>query len=203
MNPRAHIAPFTRKEEGISMSTALVKELRERTGAGIMESKRALNAAGGDLEKAAAILREQGAAKASKKAGRDARQGLIETYIHGGRIGAMVEINCETDFVARTDDFKQLVKEVAMQVAAASPAWVSDSDVPAEDRAAGVAEFGDEKRFAEAKVLLSQPSIREPKRTVNDLVQDAIAKIGENIVIRRFARFELGETAGDSDAADA
>ncbi|MCO5176402.1 MAG: translation elongation factor Ts [Thermomicrobiales bacterium] len=185
------------------MSTALVKELRERTGAGIMECKRALEEAGGDLDKAAAILRDQGAAKASKKAGRDARQGLIETYIHGGRIGAMVEINCETDFVARTDDFKQLAKEVAMQIAAASPAWVSDSDVSADDRAAGITEFGDEKHFVEARVLLSQPSIREPRRTVNDLVQDAIAKIGENIVIRRFARFELGETAGDSDAADA
>ncbi len=183
------------------MSTALVKELRERTGAGIMECKRALEEAGGDLEKAAAILREQGAAKASKKAGRAALQGLIETYIHGGRIGAMVEVNCETDFVARTDDFKHLTREIAMQVAATSPEWISDADVPAEARAAGIAEFGDEKRFAEAKILLAQPSIREPKRAVGDLVQDAIAKIGENIVVRRFARFELGETAGDTDSA--
>lgn len=183
------------------MSTALVKELREQTGAGIMECKRALEEAGGDLHKAAAILREHGAAKASKKAGRDARQGLIETYIHGGRIGAMVEVNCETDFVARTDDFKHLVKEIAMQVAATSPAWVSDTEVPADDRTAGIEEFGGEKQFVEAKVLLSQPSIREPRRTVGDLVQDAIAKIGENIVVRRFARFELGETAGDTDSA--
>ncbi len=183
------------------MSTALVKELRERTGAGIMECKRALEESGGDLNKAAAILREHGAAKASKKAGREARQGLIETYVHGGRIGAMVEVNCETDFVARTDDFKHLAREIAMQVAATSPGWVNDADAPADARAAGVEEFGDEKRFAEAKVLLAQPSIRDPKRTVGDLVQDAIAKVGENIVVRRFARFELGETAGDTDSA--
>lgn len=183
------------------MSAALVKELRERTGAGVMECKRALEESGGDLNKAAAILREQGAAKASKKAGREARQGLIETYIHGGRIGAMVEVNCETDFVARTDDFKHLAKEVAMQVAATGPGWVSNAEVPADDRAAGVEEFGDEKRFVEARVLLAQPSIRDPKRTVGDLVQDAIAKIGENIVVRRFVRFELGETADDTESA--
>lgn len=183
------------------MSTALVKELRERTGAGIMESKRALEEAGGDLNKAAALLRERGAAKASKKAGREARQGLIETYIHGGRIGAMVEVNCETDFVARTDDFKHLAKEIAMQIAAVNPGWINDADVPADARAAGIAEFGDEKHFVEAKVLIAQPSIRDPKHTVGDLVQDAIAKIGENIVIRRFARFELGEMSGDTDSA--
>ncbi|HQZ89753.1 MAG TPA: translation elongation factor Ts [Thermomicrobiales bacterium] len=184
------------------MSTALVKELRERTGAGIMECKRALEDAGGDLAKAAGILREQGAAKASKKAGRSARQGIIETYIHGGRIGAMVEVNCETDFVARTDDFKHLVKEIAMQIAATNPTWINNEDVPADARSAGVEEFGDEKHFLEAKVLLTQPSIRDPKRNVGNLVQDAIAKIGENIIVRRFARFELGEMSGDADTAD-
>ena len=114
----------------------------------------------------------------------------------------MVLLGCETDFVARTDDFKHLVKEIAMQIAATNPTWINNEDVPADAHSAGVEEFGDEKHFLEAKVLLTQPSIRDPKRNVGNLVQDAIAKIGENIIVRRFARFELGEMSGDADTAD-
>jgi len=167
------------------ISAAKVKELREQTGAGIMDSKRALEAAGGDMAKAAEILKQQGLARAAKKAERKAEQGLIDAYIHaGGRIGAMVEVNCETDFVARTEDFKRLVHDIAMQVAATNPKAVGnepdleigegDGKVPAED------------------VLLKQPFIKDPSMTVGDLVQNTIAKVGENIVVRRFTRFELG-----------
>ena len=183
------------------MSTSQVKELRERTGAGIMDCKRALEEAGGNLDKAVEILRQQGIARAGKKAGRAARQGLVDTYIHaGGRIGAMVELNCETDFVARTDDFRSLAREVAMQVAASSPRYVSADEVGASAREAGIREHGDEKRFLETEVLLSQTYIRDARRTVGDLVQEAIGKLGENIVVRRVARFEVGELSG-SDAA--
>jgi elongation factor Ts len=185
------------------MSTALVKELRERTGAGIMECKRALEEANGNLEKAADILRQQGIAKAGKKAGRAARQGIIESYIHaGGRIGALVELNCETDFVARTEDFKSLARELAMQVAAMNPRYISADEASDEERAAGVSEYGDEKKFREATALLSQAYIREPRRSMDDLVKDAIAKLGENVVVRRIARFEVGEMSGDDTGAD-
>ncbi len=183
------------------MSTSQVKELRERTGAGIMECKRALEDANGNLEKATEILRQQGLAKAEKKVGREARQGLVESYIHaGGRIGAMVEVNCETDFVARTDDFRNLARDFAMQVAAMSPKYVSIDDVPDSAKEAGVKEHGDEKRFYEADVLLRQPFIRDQRRSMDDLVRDAIAKLGENIIVRRFARFELGESGPDETA---
>ena|SRR3712207_5195278 len=185
------------------MSTTLVKELRELTGAGIMDCKRALDDSNGNLEKAAELLRQQGIAKAGKKAGREARQGLIDTYIHaGGRIAAMVELNCETDFVARTDDFRSLAHEIAMQVAATNPAWVNTEDVPEDALATGVKEFGDEKRFHEATVLLAQPFIKDSRRTVGELVQGAIGKLGENIVVRRAVRFEVGEMSGDGAAAD-
>ena len=184
------------------MSTALVKELRDRTGAGIMDCKRALEETGGNLEKAVELLRQQGIAKAGQKAGREARQGLVDTYIHaGGRIGAMVELNCETDFVARTDDFRGLAHDVAMQVVATNPRYVSPDEVPDTARQAGVQEHGDEKRFLEAEVLLAQPFIRDPRRTIGDLVQEAIAKLGENIIIRRVTRFEVGEVSGDGVAA--
>jgi elongation factor Ts len=184
------------------MSTALVKELRERTGAGIMECKRALDEANGNLDKAAEILRQQGMAKAEKKVGRAARQGLIDAYIHaGGRIGAMVELNCETDFVARTDDFKTLAHEIALQVAATDVRYISRAEVPADALAAGASEYGDEKRYLEAHVLLEQPFIKDPKRTIDQLVRDAIGKLGENVVVRRAARFEVGATAGDEAEA--
>ena len=157
-------------------STELIKELRDKTGAGIMECKKAIEDALGDVGKAEQLIKERGLAMAEKKAGREAGQGLIESYVHAGRIGALIELNCETDFVARTDDFKTLAREIAMQVAATNPGRVSgqeasaDADVP----------------------LLDQPYIRDPGKTIQDLVNETIAKVRENIVIRRFARFELG-----------
>jgi elongation factor Ts len=159
----------------MASTTEQIKELRELTGAGIMECKRALDE-GGSIEGAQKLLKEWGLATAEKKAGREASQGLIESYIHGGRIGAIVEVNCETDFVARTDDFKKLAREIAMQVASMNPRRVSsqeqsnDGDVP----------------------LLDQPYIRDASKTIQDLINETIAKLRENIVVRRFARFELG-----------
>src|SRR5215467_2146204 len=155
--------------------TQLIKELREKTGAGIMECKRALDE-GGSIDEAEKLLKKWGLSTAEKKAGRETSQGLIDSYIHAGRIGAMVELNCETDFVARTDDFKALAREIAMQVAATNPTRISaseastDGDVP----------------------LLDQPYIRDPSRTIQELVNETIAKVRENVVIRRFSRFELG-----------
>lgn len=179
------------------MSTDMVKELRQRTGAGIMDCKRALDESGGNLEKATEILRQQGLAKAEKKMGREAGQGLIHSYIHaGGRIGAMIELNCETDFVARTDDFRSLAHDLAMQAAAVPPRFVTANEVSDDARAAGIAEFGDEKRFLETAVFMAQPFIKEPRRSIDDVVRDAISKVGENIVVRRVSRFEVGEAAG-------
>jgi len=167
----------------VAVSAGDVKNLRERTGAGVMECKSALEEAGGDLEKAVAILQERGMAMAEKRAHRETSQGVVECYIHaGGRIGAMVELNCETDFVARTDDFQSLAREIAMQVAAMNPAAVSDDEL-----AAGAE--GD----PDAQALLKQAYIRDPSRTVGDLVKDVIAKTGENVRVRRFSRFELGQ----------
>ena len=157
-------------------TTELIKELRDKTGAGIMECKKAIEDALGDMGKAEKLIKERGLAMAEKKAGREAGQGLIDSYVHAGRIGAMIELNCETDFVARTDDFRTLAREIAMQVAATNPRRISshesssDGDVP----------------------LLDQPYIREPDKTVQDLLNETIAKVRENIVVRRFARFELG-----------
>lgn len=183
------------------MSTELVKQLRSMTSAGVMDCKRALDEAGGNLEKAAEILRQQGLARAEKKMGRQASQGLVHTYIHaGGRIGAMIELNCETDFVARTDDFRALAHDLAMQAAAMPPRYVAEGEVSDEDRAAGVSEFGDEKRFLENTVFLSQPFIKEPRRSIDDVVRDAISRVGENIVVRRVARFEVGELVGNQEA---
>ncbi|MDI6858682.1 MAG: translation elongation factor Ts [Dehalococcoidia bacterium] len=165
-----------------NVSAADVKALREKTGAGVMECKKALTEAGGDQEKAIAILRERGLSVAERKAHRVTGQGLVECYIHaGGRIGAMVEVNCETDFVARTDDFKTLARDLAMQVAAQAPLAVTEEDLPTEA----------DSPLEEACLLL-QPFIRDPSRKVQDIVNDVIAKTGENIRVRRFARFELG-----------
>jgi elongation factor Ts len=177
----------------VAISANLVKELREKSGAGIMECKRALEETSGDLDQAAALLRQQGLAKADKKSGRSATEGLVEPYIHGGgRIGVLVEVNCETDFVARTPDFKELAHDLAMQVAATSPRYVDAGSVPEADKAGIEQEFGAGEAWAAAVCLLDQPFIKDPTLTVRDLVRDRIAKLGENIVVRRFARFEVG-----------
>lgn len=166
----------------MDISAEAVKKLRDKTGAGVMECKRALVEAHGDFDKAVEILKRSGLAKVEKKAERVARQGLIEAYIHaGGRVGAMIELNCETDFVARNEEFKTLAHDIAMQVAAMSPVYVSPDDVPPE-QAQGVAELA----------LLSQPFIKNPSQTIQDIVNERIAKFGENIMVRRFVRYELG-----------
>jgi elongation factor Ts len=176
------------------MSTQLVKELRERTSAGIMDCKRALEEANGDIDRAIEILRQQGLARADKKSGRDARQGLIEAYIHtGGRIGSMIELNCETDFVARTDDFKALAHDLALQAAAMPSRFVTENEITPEQREAGISEFGDEKQFIQNTVFLAQPFIRQANQSIEDLVKATIGKLGENIIVRRVVRFEVGE----------
>ncbi len=191
----------------------MVKELREKTGAGIMDCKKALLECGGDLEKAIESLRKKGLATAAKKAGRATKEGLIHAYIHmGGKIGVLIEVNCETDFVARTDEFKELAHNLAMQVAASSPLYVSKEDVPEEIlekerqlyREQALEQGKPEKvvdRIVEGKLnkfyqevcLLEQPFIREPEKTVSQLITEHIAKLGENIRVKRFARFQLGE----------
>lgn len=182
-----------------AITTALIKELREATGAGIMDAKRALEENDGNIERAKDFLRQQGLAKAGKKADRTANEGLVDTYIHAqGRIGAMVEVSCETDFVARTDDFKQLAKDISMQVAAMKPRFVNRDEVTEEAWIELEREFGDRESAAKAVVLVEQAFIKDAKKDINSLVTDAISKMGENIVIRRFARFELGETASEA-----
>jgi elongation factor Ts len=156
-------------------STEQIKELREKTGAGIMECKRALDE-GGSMAEAEKLLKQWGVATASKVAGKETSQGVIDSYVHAGRIGALIELNCQTDFVARTDDFKTLAREIAMQVAATNPTRMTSQE-PSQD--------GDVP-------LLDQPYIRDPGKTVQDLINETIAKTRENIVVRRFARFELG-----------
>jgi elongation factor Ts len=202
-------------------SLAQVKELRERTGVGIVDCQKALNESGGDIEKAIVYLREKGLAAAAKKAGRTAAQGVISSYIHGGgRIGVLVEVNCETDFVARTEEFQRFVKDVAMQVAAANPRYVRREEVPEEERArereiyrAQTAQSGKPPavidRIVEGKLgkffgeacLLEQPFIRDPGKTVEQLVKDLIARTGENVVVRRFARFQIGEGESTEEKA--
>jgi len=176
----------------MSVSVELVKELRERTGAGIMECKAALQESGWDLELAAKLLRKRGLVAAAKKAGRMATEGVVVSYIHGnpGRIGVLLELNCETDFVARTERFALLAKDLAMQVAATSPAYVKREDVPLEVFAG---ESQPEKFLKEA-CLLEQPFIKDPERTVGDIISEAVAVLGENIVVRRFCRYQLSET---------
>jgi elongation factor Ts len=190
-----------------------VKNLRERTGIGMMECKSALTESGGDMEKAIEILRKKGHARAEAKASREASQGVVGAYVHtNGRIGVLVEINCESDFVARNAEFQELVKEIAMQICAAKPRYVSSDQIPADLLAAEKeiikAQLGDMKKppeimekivtgklgkFFEEVCLLDQPYIREDKIKVRDLVSQAVAKIGENIKVRRFARFEIGQ----------
>ncbi len=160
-----------------------VKALRERSGAGVMDCKRALDDAEGDLERAVALLKERGLASAEKRAGRQTSQGMVESYIHaGGRLGAIVELNCETDFVARTDAFKELARNLAMQVVATDPLAVSEEDLPSGAE-------GDPEQLC----LLRQRFIKDESRTVDQVVKDVIAQTGENIQVRRFVRFELGQ----------
>jgi elongation factor Ts len=167
----------------LKVSTESIKDLREKSGAGVMECRNALAQAEGHLEKALEILKQQSLVKVEKKKSRTAAQGLIEGYVHaGGRIAAIVEVNCETDFVARTPEFKTLAHDIAMQVAAMSPLYVSQEDVPADCDVP-----------AASAALLSQPFIRDQSVTIKDLIDQAIAKIGENIRVSRFARYEVGE----------
>jgi elongation factor Ts len=166
----------------LEITTGMIKELREQSGAGVMDCRSALVGCGGDIDKALALLREKGLLKAQKKAERVTSQGLVEAYIHtAGRIGAMVEINCETDFVARTDEFKQLAHCLAMQVAALAPKYIFPEDI----------KEGEELDPVEA-CLLSQPYIKDPTRTVKDIIVEVISRTGENIKVRRFTRYELG-----------
>ena len=196
----------------MAISAEAVRDLRERTGAGMMDCKRALEECGGDVEKAVLALREAGLAAAAKKAGRDAREGLVSSYIHtGGRVGVLLEINCETDFVARNEQFQKLVKDIAMQIAGLHPLYVSQEQIPAaaleakraallEDEAlakkpeairAQIVE-GQLRKWFEEVCLLDQP-FRDGDETVGQLITNAIATIGENIRVRRFVRFALGE----------
>jgi elongation factor Ts len=193
----------------------LVKQLRERTGAGMMECKKALDEAKGDLAEAEVVLRKRGIAAAAHKSARSTRQGVVGSYIHAGaQIGVMVEVNCESDFVARTADFQQLVHDLAMQIAAASPGFIRKEDVTPEaiekekeiQRARALADGKPEKildkvvegrmsKFYEEICLLEQPFIKDNTTTVNDLIKQKIAKLGENITVARFVRFKVGETA--------
>ena len=197
----------------MDISTTKVKELREATGAGVLECRKALEQWNGDLEKATAYLREKGLAKAAKKAERVVKDGRVEVYAHpGNRVGVILEVNCESDFVARTEDFKVLVHDLALHIAFASPRYVRAEDVPAEVLEAQRAAFQSEaaatgkpanvlERIVQGKLdkyydevcLLRQPFVKDDKVKVGDLVTGAIAKIGENIVVRRFARYEVGE----------
>ncbi len=194
-------------------NTTLVKQLRERTGAGILDCQKALKESADDVEKAVDYLRQKGLAAAEKKAGRETNQGVVSSYIHaGGRIGVLIEVNCETDFVARNDEFQALVKDLCLQVAASKPEFVKRDDVPAEVREkeksiyqAQAKEMGKPEpawpkivegkleKFFEQKCLLEQPYIRDTTVTIKDLLGEKIAKIGENITVRRFTRYELGQ----------
>jgi elongation factor Ts len=197
----------------MEVTAQMVKELRERTGAGMMDCKSALAEAGGDLEKAAEVLRKRGLAAAAKKAGRIAAEGAVGSYIHGGgKIGVLVEVNCETDFVARTDEFRELVRDLAMHIAAADPRYLSRDEVT-EDVLAKEREIFRQRALDEGKpanvvdrivegrvgkfyaetVLLEQPFVKDPDKTVEQVITEKIATIKENIRVRRFARFQLGE----------
>ena len=195
------------------ITAEMVKTLRERTGAGMMDCKKALNATEGNMDKAIDFLREKGLAAAAKKADRVATDGLVESYIHaGGRIGVLVEINCETDFVAKTDAFKELVKDIAMHIAATNPSYLKREEVPTaelEHEQAVLAEqarnegkpekiiekmvAGRIEKYYKEVCLMEQPFVKDPDKTISDLITESIAKIGENISIRRFTRYQLGE----------
>ncbi len=208
----------------MEISASLVKELREKTGAGMMDCKKALAESSGNFEKAVEYLRKKGIASAAKKAGRATKEGAVSSYIHGeGKVGVLLEINCETDFVARTEQFKQLVKDVAMHVAAAAPQWVIPEEVPADilakEKEIAIAQMqssgkpaavlekiaeGKIKKFYEDQCLMLQPFVKDPNKTIEVILKETIATLGENITIRRFARFVLGEgakTAAEPESA--
>ena len=196
-----------------AISTEQIKELRNKTGAGMMDCKRALEETGGDIEKAVEFLRKKGAATAAKRADRAANQGVVEAYVHaGGRIGAMVELNCETDFVAKTPDFKSLAHDIAMQIAAMSPLYIAKDDVKKdvvdkeieiyktqaqnEGKPAAVADKiaqGRLEKFYQEACLMEQSFIKDSGKTIKDLIDEATAKVGEKVSIRRFMRYHLGE----------
>ncbi len=188
-----------------------VKRLKELTGVGLTDAKQALTEADGDFDKALTAMRKKGLTRAERKGEREARQGLVDSYVHSGRIGVVVEVNCETDFVARTDDFKALVHDVAMHIAASAPQYVRLQDIPQDVRSAKQAEFTDKvkgegkpenmvphivdgmlKKYFAEQTLLEQPFIKNPDQTVGGLVKENIARLGENIVVRQFKRLELG-----------
>ncbi|MFW0861145.1 MAG: translation elongation factor Ts [Dethiobacter sp.] len=195
------------------ITASVVKELREKTGAGMMDCKKALNETGGDLTKACEYLREKGLATAAKKSGRIAAEGIVESYIHlGGKIGVLLEVNCETDFVGRTEEFRTFVRDVAMQIAATNPQFLSKDEVPQavldkekeiltaqalnEGKPEKVVEkivVGRIEKYYAENCLLEQSFVRDTDVTINDLLKEKIAKIGENITIRRFTRYEMGE----------
>jgi elongation factor Ts len=199
----------------MEINAAQVKELRESTGAGIMDCKGALQEAAGDVDKATRILREKGLAGAQKKAGRIAADGLVDSYIHlNNRIGVLLEVNCETDFVARNETFRAMVHDIAMHIAASKPLYVSSEDIPEEalneereinrnralkegkpEKVVDKIVEGRMKKYYEEVCLLDQPFVKDPDITVNEMVQRTIAAVGENIVVRRFARFQVGETS--------
>jgi elongation factor Ts len=200
----------------VEITTAMVKELREATSAGVLDCRKALEACEGDFEEAVAHLREKGLAAVAKKAGREASEGVIETYahsdLHGTRLGVMLELNCETDFVAKTDDFKTLAHDLALHIAFAAPKYPTREDVPeaviesekVNYRAQALEEGKPEhildrivegklEKFYQQSCIMEQPFVKDDERTIQDLINDAIAKLGENIVLRRFARYQLGE----------
>src|SRR3984893_4526007 len=205
----------------MEINANIVRELREKTGAGVMDCKKALAEASGDLEKAVVWLRERGIAQAAKRSGKLASEGSVGSYIHaGGKLGVLVEVNCESDFVAKTPEFQTLVKEIAMQVAAANPRCVSREDVPAEvieqERQIYATQSADKpeavvKKIVDGKLekfyrdicLIEQAWVRDPNRTMTDLIGEYVAKLGEKIEIRRFVRFQLGESRDGNAAASA
>lgn len=196
----------------MAITAQMVKELREKTGAGMMECKRALEAAQGDFNKAIEYLRQKGLATAQKKATREAREGIITSYIHMDKIGVLLELNCETDFVARNEEFRELAKDIAMHIAATAPQYIRREDVPEEviekekeiykaqitgNKPPQVIEKiieGKLEKFFEEMCLLDQPFIKEPEKKIKDLINEKIAKFGENIVVRRFVRFQVGQS---------
>ena len=198
----------------MEITASMVKELRERTGAGMMDCKRALVETEGDFDKAVIFLREKGLAAASKRAGRETAEGVVDSYIHmGGRIGVLIEVNCETDFVAKTDQFRTLARDLAMQVSASKPLYVSRDEVPDDviegerqiyrsqalnegkpEKIADKIVEGRLEKFYQEVCLLDQPFIREPEKSVEELIRETIGLLGENITVRRFARFERGES---------
>ena len=197
----------------MQITATMVKELRQETGAGVLDCRRALETADGDTARAIALLNEKGLAAAAKKATREANEGLIGNYVHmGSKVAALVEVNCESDFVARAEQFQQLVKDLAMQVVATQPTWVRSEDVPADvlerEKAEFLLQIGDANKppeivdkiiegklakFFEAKCLLNQRFIKDDTLSVQDLITSSIARLGENIVVRRFARLQVGE----------